>query len=172
MLLPSHLADTLPDDLPGQSNCGESSFSYFSADSPAATPASGASSPLSTQGSPSGFWTGGNPAISGLSLSGTLDVRPTSSLTSALAHQSAATSRGAEWGATASPLQQQAGAAPRLQQAGNKGVLNEVVCGTLMLAYERAGMWEQVSYSQILNPQTLNPQSTTRCTACNSSRVT
>ena len=145
MLLPSHLADSLPDDLPGQSNCGESNFSYFSAEAAAAAPASGTASPLSAQGSVAGFWTGGNPAISGLSLG--QDVRPTSGLTSVLAHQSAAPGRGAEWGPSTEARQQQGnGGELRMQPAGNKGVLNEVVCGTLMLAYERAGLWEQVSH--------------------------
>lgn len=34
-----------------------------------------------------------------------------------------------------------------VQAAGRvgKGPINEVVCGAMMLAYERAGKWEQVS---------------------------
>ena len=35
-----------------------------------------------------------------------------------------------------------------VQAAGRvgKGPINEVVCGAMMLAYERAGKWEQVSH--------------------------
>lgn len=36
-----------------------------------------------------------------------------------------------------------------VQAAGRagKGPINEVVCGAMMLAYERAGKWEQVSHT-------------------------
>ena len=143
VLLPSRFADSLPDDLPGQSNCGESAFSYFGAETPQ-TEAGSTNSPDST--ACTGFWTGGNAATSGISL-GQGPTRRNSSLTSAIAQQTTVNGgssmrRTAEW--TSSPMQQQMAGVLRAPPLSNKGVLNEVVCGTLMLAYERAGLWEEV----------------------------
>ena len=121
------LAAGLPDELPGQSNCAEAGFSR---------PA-GAASPASLFG---GVWNSSNPAVSGLSLSQT----QLQTAAAALSVSSPATDGGvgpllpADWLA-ASPSR-----LPSLRPSGSKPVLNEVVCGTLMLAYERAGLWEQV----------------------------
>ena len=140
VLLPAPFADSLPDDLPGQSNSGEETFSYFSARSPPPPAAAAAGSPVSMQSSAEGGWTGGNAAVSGLALGSGL--RTTSSLTAALAQQTSHHARPADLAMSGSYAGLASAAAPR-QQVGSKGVLNEVVCGALMLAYERAGLWEQ-----------------------------
>ncbi len=123
------LAAGLPDELPGQSNCAEAGLSHHDA---------AAASPASLFG---GVWNSSNPAVSGLSL-GQAQLQAAAA---ALRAPSPAADGGvgpllpADWLA-ASPLR-----LPSLRPSSGKPVLNEVVCGTLMLAYERAGLWQQAS---------------------------
>ncbi len=131
------LAAGLPDELPGQSNCDKTALSY----SDAATyyAAAAGLGPASLFGS---VWSGSNPAVSGLSLT---PLRPQSA-----ALQAALSTPRPAADASAVPHLDWAAPSPSrlasLRPAGSKPVLNEVVCGTLMLAYERAGLWEQVGH--------------------------
>ena len=124
------LAAGLPDELPGQSNCVEAAPSHADA---AVGPAP-MDSPASLFG---GVWNSANPAVSGLSLGQPqLQVAPVTA--SQLTAGGAGPLLPPDWMAL-SPSR-----LPSLRPAGAKPALNEVVCGTLMLAYERAGLWEQV----------------------------
>ncbi len=129
------LAAGLPDELPGQSNCAEASLSHHDASSAAASPAALFG----------GVWNSSNPAVSGLSL-GQAQLQAAAAALRAPSPASADGGVGpllpADWLA-ASPSR-----LPSLRPSGSKPVLNEVVCGTLMLAYERAGLWEQVRSSR------------------------
>ena len=131
------LAAGLPDELPGQSNCDDGALSYFSAASSAA--AAAAAAPASLFG---GVWSGSNPSVSGLSL-GRFQPQPApaSALNTPRPGMEASAAARPDWAAT-SPSR-----LASLRPSGIKPVLNEVVCGTLMLAYERAGLWEQVRHA-------------------------
>ena len=119
------LAAGLPDELPGQSNCAEAGFGHHDA----AANRAAAASPASLFG---GVWSSSNPAVSGLSL-GQTQLQAASAPDNGVRPLLPA-----DWLA-ASPSR-----LPSLRPSCGKPVLNEVVCGTLMLAYERAGLWEQV----------------------------
>ena len=126
------LAAGLPDELPGQSNCAEAASSSFTA-----TGNRSVASPAALFG---GVWNNSNPAVCGLSLG---QSQPQPAVASAVHRVPSGTG-------AARPLLPSAWLAlspsrmPLLRPASSKPVLNEVVCGTLMLAYERAGLWEQV----------------------------
>ena len=119
------LAAGLPDELPGQSNCAESGLGHRQTTRSTAA----AASPASLFG---GVWNSSNPAVSGLSLD------QTQLQAAAAADAGVGPLLPTDWLAV-SPSR-----LPYLRPSGGKPVLNEVVCGTLMLAYERAGLCEQV----------------------------
>ncbi len=144
---------TLPDDIPGQVNFSPpQSFSFFSASQAAASADN--RSPNQIQ------WTNDNAATSGLQLphqtpqatspgsshssQGTVQMP---AVPSCLTPQQGGASNGgpARWGLDMRGTEHKSKATQAAGRAG-KGPVNEVVCGAMMLAYERAGKWEQVSF--------------------------
>jgi pentatricopeptide repeat protein len=103
-------------------------FSYFSSASP--PPSLGAPGPPARAA-----WTAENAAVRGLSLD----------LPSAAAAEEAAAAAASVHATGAAPERggAAAGAAAAAAAARVRGALNEVVCGALMLAYERAGRWRE-----------------------------
>lgn len=115
------LGATLPDSIPGQSNVGSppapgSPFSFFSRS--AATPA---------ESQAVNIWTTDNAAISGLDARFTAQEEVSSPVAAAVV-------------SSAVPV---ADSATVARNMANRGPLNEVVCGAMMLAYERSGCWQQ-----------------------------
>lgn len=162
---PTHAGCTLPDNIPGQANVSQpSSFSFFSAPQAAA---SSAAAPPGLQTT----WT--NAATSGLQLPHQIPQpvaqQPGSAGSSHSSQSTAqlpavpsclapppqqqglpASSGGpARWGLDMRGTEHKSKAVQAAGRAG-KGPINEVVCGAMMLAYERAGKWEQVSHAKLL----------------------
>jgi len=152
---------TLPDDIPGQVNSsGPHSFSFFSARQAAASAAD-------TQSANHSTWTNDNAATSGLQLpqqvshANSARSSPSShssqstvqlpAVPSCLTPQQGGASNGgpARWGLDMRGTEHKSKAMQAAGRAG-KGPVNEVVCGAMMLAYERAGKWEQVSHFTVL----------------------
>jgi hypothetical protein len=148
---------TLPDDIPGQVNSsGPHNFSFFSARQAAASAAD-------TQSTNHPTWTNDNAATSGLQLpqqvphANSASSSPSSyssqstvqlpAVPSCLTPQQGGASNGgpARWGLDMRGTEHKSKAMQAAGRAG-KGPVNEVVCGAMMLAYERAGKWEQVSH--------------------------
>lgn len=101
-----------------------SPFSYFG----------GAAGPAAVE--PSGAWTTENAALQGLQLQLTLEDWAAGACMGGGAGPAPAAAAGPTGAAQAAP-------APRLKPLPKgKGPVNEVVCGALMLAYERASKWE------------------------------
>ena len=148
---PTHAAGcTLPDDIPGQANFSPPrSFSFFGSASATASP----------QSSRSAAWTYDNAATSGLYISqrstaGSAASSPSSKSASSTAQAPASpltatpprpTGGPAKWGLDLRGTEHKS-KMPQSSMRGNKGPVNEVVCGAMMLAYERAGKWEQVDW--------------------------
>ncbi|DBA66999.1 TPA: hypothetical protein ACH3X2_002107 [Trebouxia sp. C0005] len=164
--MPTHLAEqvldspthgtgcTLPDDIPGQVNSSSPhNFSFFSAHQAAASAAD-------TQSANHSTWTNDNAATSGLQLpqqaphANSASSSPSShssqstvqlpAVPSCLTPQQGGASNGgpARWGLDMRGTEHKSKAMQAAGRAG-KGPVNEVVCGAMMLAYERAGKWEQ-----------------------------
>lgn len=163
---PTHAGGcTLPDEIPGQVNFSPpQSFSFFGIN-----PAAAAASGQSTQ---SPAWTYDNAATSGLQLSqqgtagsaGSAGSSPSSNSATSTAQASPFTAQSApirftasakptggpaKWGLDMRGTEHKS-KQPQIASRGNKGPVNEVVCGAMMLAYERAGKWEQVSFHPLL----------------------
>lgn len=155
---PTHAGGcTLPTEIPGQVNFSPpQSFSFFGvAPAPAAAPANAQSGQS---------WTYNNAATSGLQLTqqstaGSAGSSPNSKSASSTAQApsfspstasvrstppSRSTGGPAKWGLDMRGTEHKS-KQPQSTSRGNKGPVNEVVCGAMMLAYERAGKWEQVS---------------------------
>ena len=152
---PTHAGCTLPDDIPGQVNFSQpQSFSLFSA-------ASQAAAFSATQSGQPVTWS--TAATSRLQLPQQSPQQP-GSAGSSHSTQSTVQLPAVPSCLTSQPQQAQQGAggaarwgldmrgtehkSKTVQAAGRvgKGPINEVVCGAMMLAYERAGKWEQVSH--------------------------
>jgi len=148
---------TLPDEIPGQVNfSGPQNFSFFSARQAAASAAD-------TQSANHSTWTNDNAATSGLQLpqqvphANSASSSPSShssqstvqlpAVPSCLTPQQGGASNGgpARWGLDMRGTEHKSKAMQAAGRAG-KGPVNEVVCGAMMLAYERAGKWEQVRH--------------------------
>ena len=149
---------TLPDDIPGQVNFSPpQNFSFFS--DRQAAPSADPSQPANQIA-----WTNDSAATSGLQLppqtpqpaSGASSPSSSShsshstvqlpAVPSCLTPQQGGASNGgpARWGLDMRGTEHKSKASQAAGRAG-KGPVNEVVCGAMMLAYERAGKWEQVS---------------------------
>lgn len=161
---PTHAGCTLPDNIPGQANPPQfQSFSFFSAAQAAASSSVAApQQPLNRKPT----WT--NPTISGLQLPHQVPVQalqqplqqPGSaggdqsshahmpavpSCLSSFSQQGHPLNGGpARWGLDLRGTEHKSRTVQAAGRVG-KGPINEVVCGAMMLAYERAGKWEQVS---------------------------
>lgn len=149
---------TLPDDIPGQVNFSPpQNFSFFS--DRQAAPSADSFHPASQV-----TWTNDSAATSGLQLpQQTAQPASGGSSPSHSSHSSQSTVQlpavpscltpqqggagdggPARWGLDMRGTEHKSKASQAAGRAG-KGPVNEVVCGAMMLAYERAGKWEQVS---------------------------
>ena len=144
---------TLPNDIPGQVNSSPpQSFSFFSA-------RQAASSAGEAQSGSNTTWANNNAAANGLQRPATTPA-PSSAgsshssqstvqlpaVPSCLTPQQGGASNGgpARWGLDMRGTEHKS----KAQAAGRagKGPINEVVCGAMMMAYERAGKWQQVGH--------------------------
>ena len=148
---PTHAGGcNLPAEIPGQVNFSPpQSFSFFGS----------AAAPAKSQSNQSPAWTYDNAATSGLQIAqrgtaGSAASSPSSKSASSTVQSPAyppspALSRPsgapAKWGLDMRGTEHKS-KMPQSTSRGNKGPVNEVVCGAMMLAYERAGKWEQVSH--------------------------
>ena len=162
---PTHAGCTLPDNIPGQANAPQfQSFSFFSTSQAAAAPSSAATPQQPLKPKPT--WS--NPTVSGLQLpqqvplqalqqpgsagsdqssQSTAHMPAVPSCLSSPPQQGSAPNGGpARWGLGFRGTEHKSKAVQAAGRAG-KGPINEVVCGAMMLAYERAGKWEQVSFT-------------------------
>ena len=147
------LGDTLPDSIPGQSNFFNTT-STSSADSSADSSATNMGGPAETSGRDAAFsffgtvdessaessavrsvWTISNAAVSGLY--GAMPVQQVQTALPPLA--------------VTEPVRRLGENHSWNGGAKIKGPLNEVVCGSLMLAYERANCWEKVRNLLVLS---------------------
>ena len=170
---PTHATScALPDEIPGQVNFSPDrpTFSFFSVSRPASPATPHQSSPQSS-GRPT--WTSDNAATSGLQFSPEASQpKPSSNSQSSysatqqpavpacLTPSGSQGAKGSSNGAPARwPLDTRAAemkAKPvQAQGRSGKGPINEVVCGAMMLAYERAGKWHQVSHCLIASLHTV-----------------
>lgn len=160
---PTHAGCTLPASIPGQANAlqPQSSFSFFSASQAAASSAAAAPQlqlhcqPTWTNASTSGLQlpqqipqpTPPQPGSAGSNQSSqsTAHMPAVPSCLSSPPQRSPACNGGpARWGLDMRGTEHKSKAVQAAGRVG-KGPINEVVCGAMMLAYERAGKWEQVS---------------------------